>query len=115
LFLVWLSKTGILELDRHRADHAVADVLAGEAVLGVLVDPLEDALAEGALVGAAVVGVLAVDEAEVGLAVGVGVGEGELEAVALAVDDRRRAAPRRRARSAGGRRGRSCEVNFSPL
>ena len=36
--------------------------------------------------GAAVVGVLAVDEAEVGLAVSVGVGEGELESVELAME-----------------------------
>ena len=75
----------VLDLDRHRADEAVAHVLAGETVLGELVDALEHALAESALVGAAVVGVLAVDEAVVGLAVGVGVGEGELEPVELAV------------------------------
>jgi hypothetical protein len=46
-------------------------------------------------VGATVVGVLAVDEAEVGFAIGVGVGEGELEPVELAVEgvvDRRLAA-----------------------
>ena len=54
---------------------------------GELVDALEQALAEGALVGAAVVGVLAVDEAEVILAVGIGVGEGELDPVFAVVEN----------------------------
>ena len=64
---------GILQLHRDRADDAVAHVLAREALLRELVHALEEPLAEGALVRAAVVRVLAVDEAEVGLAVVVGV------------------------------------------
>ena len=64
LFFVWLSKTGILELDRNGGHDAVADVFAGEALLGELVDALEQPLAEGALVGAAIVRVLAVHEAK---------------------------------------------------
>ena len=78
----------VLELDRDRAEQPVAHVVARERLAGELVDPLEQALAERALVGAAVVGVLAVDEALVGLAVGVGVGERELEPLVLVVHDR---------------------------
>ena len=76
----------VLDLDGHGADEAVPDVFSGKTVLGKLVDSLEDPFAKRALMGAAVVGVLAVDEAEIGFAVGVGVGEGEFESALGVVD-----------------------------
>ena len=77
---------GILELHGDRADDAVPHVLAREALVRELVHALQEPLAEGALVGSAVLRVLAVDEAVVGLAVAVGVGDRKLEAVEAAVD-----------------------------
>jgi ABC-type thiamine transport system ATPase subunit len=70
----------ILEADRHRAQDALAHVVAVVLALGELVDGLEHALAEGAQVRAAVVRELAVDEGVVLLAEAVGVGEGEFRA-----------------------------------
>ena len=78
----------VLDLDRHRAEGAVADVYGVEALLVEFVDALEHALAEGALVGAAIGGVLAVDEGAVGFAVAVDVGKGEFEVLALVVGRR---------------------------
>ena len=70
----------VLEPDGHGADHALAHVIAVELLAGVFAHGLEQALAEGAEVGAAVGGVLAVDERVEGLAVAaVAVGETELE------------------------------------
>ena len=80
LFLVWDSKTGSLSRIGDRADHAFAHVVAVELLVAVFVDGLEQALAEGAQVRAAVGGVLAVDEGIKSLAVAaVAVGEAELE------------------------------------
>ena len=71
---------GVLEADGDGADHALADVVAFELFAAEFVDGLEQALAEGAQVGAAVGGVLAVDEGIEGLAVAaVAVGEAEFE------------------------------------
>ena len=80
-------ENGILELDGHGRGHALAHVLAPVGGLEELVDGLEDALPEGREVGTPVRGVLAVDEAEVFLAIVTGVGEGELDAVRLVVAD----------------------------
>ena len=66
---------GFLELDRHGPRYSLANVDAAVVLLEELVDPFEDSLAEGGLVGAAVAGVLAVHEGEKGLPVVRGVGE----------------------------------------
>jgi hypothetical protein len=79
---------GILESDADGADDSVPDVVPREALVRKLVDALQDALAEGRLVGSSIVRVLAVHEAEVGLAVAMGVGEREFEPLLAAVDDR---------------------------
>ena len=80
---------GVLEANRHRPDHALADVVPFVASLGILVHRLEQALAECAEVRAAVGGVLAVDEREESLAVAaVGVGEAELQCLARVVERR---------------------------
>ncbi len=76
----------ILDLDGQGADHAVPHILADEFLAGVLVDPLEDPLAEGGEMGAALVGIGAVDKGEIGLAVTVGMGEGELQGLVLVMD-----------------------------
>ena len=60
---------GVLELDGHRADHALPHVLGREGGARVVVDGLQDPQAEGGLVRAAVDGELAVHEAEVALPV----------------------------------------------
>ncbi len=78
LFFVWLFEDGVLDLHRDGARDAFAHVQAVVGFLEKVVDALELGLAEGRQVGSAVGGVLAVDEAEVGLAVGFGVGEREL-------------------------------------
>src|SRR5690606_3505138 len=66
--------------DGDRADHALAHVVAVELPPGEFVDGLEQALAEGAEVGAAVARVLAVDERPERLAeAAVAVREAELE------------------------------------
>src|SRR5207245_1381 len=71
---------GVLEANGNRADHAFADVVAFEFLVGVLVDGFQKALAERAEVGAAITGVLAVDERIEGFAEpAVAVGETELE------------------------------------
>ena len=70
---------GIFEADGDGANHAFADVVAFVAFFGVFVDGFEHAFAEGAEVGAAVAGVLAVDEGEVGFVVAGAVGEGDFE------------------------------------
>ena len=70
----------VLEPDGDGADHALAHVVAFEFLVGVLVDRLEQPLAKRAEVGAAIAGVLAVDERVERLAVAaVAVGETELE------------------------------------
>ena len=73
----------IFQPDRHRADDAFAHVVALVIALRVFVHRLEQALAEGAQVSAAVAGVLAVDEGEEVLAVAaVAVREAELQRLA---------------------------------
>ena len=79
----------VLHADGHRADHALAHVVAVVALLRVFVHRLEQALAEGAQVRAAVAGVLAVDEGVETLAVAaVGVREAELQRLAREVQRR---------------------------
>ena len=78
---------GVLELDRDRRGYALADVLALVLRLVEVVHRLEEALAEGREVRAAVGGPLAVDEGEVLLAVVVRVREGELDLVAPPISD----------------------------
>ena len=82
LFLVWLSKTGSCSLTAIAPTIPSRTSSPANALARELVHALEDALAKRALVGAAVIGELAVDEAEVVLAVVVRVGERELEPVA---------------------------------
>ena len=52
----------VFQANRHRADHAFADVVAFVFGVAVFVDRFEQAFAKGAQVRAAVAGVLAVDE-----------------------------------------------------
>ena len=82
-------KHRVLEADGDRADHALAHVVALEFALGEFVDRLEQALAKGAQVRAAVAGVLAVDEGEKRLAVtAVAVGETKFERFAGVMERR---------------------------
>ena len=83
-------KDGLLYADAEGADEALADVLGGVLFLVVeLFDYFGVVFAEGALVGAAFGGVLAVDEAVVVVAaLAVDVGEGGFEVLVLDVDDR---------------------------
>ena len=78
----------LLDLDGDDAKGPVADIDAVEGFLVKLVDAFEHALAERALVGAAVGRVLAVDKGAVGLAVAVDVREGKFEVLALVVRGR---------------------------
>jgi hypothetical protein len=52
----------VFQPDGHRADHALAHVVAFEFAVAVFIDRLEQTFAEGAQMRAAVAGVLAVDE-----------------------------------------------------
>src|SRR6266540_224034 len=80
---------GILQSNGDRADHRFAHVIAVVPALGVFVHRLEQALAEGAEVRAAVGRVLAVDERIESLPVtAVGVGETELQHLAGVVERR---------------------------
>ena len=73
----------VLQPDRHRADHALAHVVAVELAVAILVHRLEQALAERAQVRAAVAGELAVDEGIKRLAVArIAVGETKLQRLA---------------------------------
>ena len=74
-----------LQLDGDCARNRLPHVHPAVILLEVFVDALEDALAEGALVGPAVGGVLAVHEGEERLAVIGGVREGKLDVLALVV------------------------------
>ena len=69
----------VVEADGDGADDAVSDVVGIQVFLGDFVDGLEDAFLEGRQVGAAVVGVLAVDEGIIAFIEAVGVGEGEFQ------------------------------------
>ena len=81
-------KNRLLDLDGDDAKGPVADINAVEGFLVKFVDALEHALAERALVGAAVGRVLAVDKGAVGLAVAIDVREGKFEVLALVVSGR---------------------------
>ena len=78
----------LLDLDGDDAKGPVADIDAVEGFLVKLVDAFEHALAERALVGAAIGRVLAVDKGAVGLAVAIDVREGKFEVLALVVRGR---------------------------
>ncbi len=79
----------VLQANRHRADHALAHVVALELALGVFVHRLEQAFAKRAQVRAAIAGVLAVDERIERLAVAaVAVRETELERLARVMQRR---------------------------
>src|SRR5205807_825142 len=70
----------IFEADGNRANHALADVVAFEFLLGVFVDSLEQAFAEGAQVRATVGSILPVDEGVESFAIAaVGVSEAKLQ------------------------------------
>ena len=77
----------ILDLDRDRAYHAVANLVGLVVLAGEFVDSLEHPLLECREMGAAVVGVLPVDETETGLAVVVTVGEREFDRFGAVGDD----------------------------
>ena len=77
-----------MTLDGDDAKGPVADIDAVEGFLVEFVDALEHALAERALVGAAVGRVLAVDKGAVGFAVAIDVGKGKFEVLALVVSGR---------------------------
>ena len=77
----------LLDIDGDGGHQSVADVAVFVALAREFLDGLGDVLLESALVGAALRGVLAVDEGVVLLAVLVGVGEGDFDVLALHVDD----------------------------
>ena len=81
-------KNRLLDLDGDDAKGPIAHIDAVEGFLVKLVDTFEHALAERALVGAAVGRVLAVDKGAVGLAVAIDVREGKFEVLALVVSGR---------------------------
>jgi len=74
-----------LYLDGNGGCGSLAHVLALVVLAVVFVDTLEEAFLERGQVGAAVGGILAVDERKIVLAVVVGMGEGDLELLALVV------------------------------
>ena len=69
----------VLHLDGDGAHHPFPHILAGKLLAGKIVDPFEDPLAEGGKMGAALVGIGAVDKGEIGLAVALGMGKGEFQ------------------------------------
>ena len=79
-------KDRLLDLHRDCTHQPVAHVRPLEAGLEELVDALEHAFPERAQVAAPVVGVVAVDVAEMLLAVAVGVREGEFDVLGTGVD-----------------------------
>ena len=80
-------ENGVFDLDGHVGDDGIADIRGLEVLLEEVAESLDDGLAHGLLVGAAVLRVLAVDERVVLLAVfPVGVDHGEFEVVVFQVD-----------------------------
>ncbi len=76
----------ILDLHRHRADNAFPHILAQEFLAGELVDAFQDPFAEGREMGAAFVGIGAVDKGEVVLAIALGMAEGEFQGLVLVIE-----------------------------
>src|SRR5262249_44428640 len=70
----------IFQADRHRADHALANVVAFKLLMAVFIDGFEKAFAKCTEMGPAIAGVLTVDEGVKRFTkAAVAVGEAELE------------------------------------
>ncbi len=70
----------VLQPDGHRANHALAHIVAFKLFAAIFVDSFKQSFAKGAQVRAAITGVLAVDERIKGLAVtAIAMGKAELE------------------------------------